>query len=270
MHEVVLVEASMKPPQPPPHACTLGLALLCLLGLSPATPAQGNFEYHFSGSVGSMNPASSVFAGVTPGSPVEGWLSLDGTTASPDPGSDAANSVSSRTLLSGFIGGVRFVSVPNAANLVRVVNGAADPVSPTPDWIISQVVPGGGLTDLRLTLQDSNGQAIGGPCFPIGPGILEAFPSVVLFARDGNNAFGQYLLEVHFSVVPEPSPAVLVTLGGIILTLPRRAKRCDQGLCLHGLPVRLDPEPAKTEAASAEESALRDPAKGEIHREKRL
>jgi hypothetical protein len=82
-----------------------------------------------------------------------------------------------------------------------------------PDWTIVQVAAGPGLGDLNLTFYDSAGRAISGQALPGSAEAFSEFPDVVLYAVGTNGSFGQYVLDVAITEVPEPAMPLLSCLG---------------------------------------------------------
>jgi len=204
--------------------------VLGMLLLAGAARAQGTLEYQFIGQVGSLNPGSTVFPGISVGSPVQGWFRIDYTAADSDSSPNAGSYSSPQVGLSGTIGASGFGSVAHPGNQVRVVDGSGGMPGLTDDWTILQLVAAPGLTDLSLTFHDSTGQAIDTDALPGSAGAFSAFSDVVLYARDADGAFGQYSLNVSITQVPEPSVMVLGLVGVALLGITCQARRSDAGL----------------------------------------
>jgi len=205
------------------------LAILSLLELATAARAQGTLEYRFSGQVGSLNPGSGVFPGVSVGSHVEGWFTIDYNTPDTEPNPNVGNYSSAQVGLGGTIGGWGFASRAHPANVARVANGQEGMPGLTDDRVIMQVGAAGNLVDLSLTFYDSMAKAINGDSLPGSAAAFSAFPEVVLYARNANGAFGQYSLDVAITQVPEPSVMALVGVGVALVGAIGHRRRSDKG-----------------------------------------
>jgi hypothetical protein len=202
-------------------------ALGLLLSLTATASAQGTQEYRFTGQVSWFNPGSTVFPGVSVGSPVEGWFTIDYTVADSDPDPNAGSYSSGQVAFGGTIGGSEFFSVAHPGNLVRVADGQPDI---SDDWTILQVVPAGSLQELSLTFHDFTSLAIGGDALPSSAALFSAFPDFVLYARSAGGEFGQYNLNVAITQVPEPSVTVLGLAGLALLGTLSQRRRSAAGL----------------------------------------
>lgn len=198
------------------------IGLLVVLGvLLLATPAwaQGTMAYRFSGQVSSLNQFSTIFPGISIGSPVEGVFVIDYAALDGEPAPGLGTYGSARVTIEGTIGASGFSSVANSNNSVVVENGQP---GISEDWTILRVMPGGGLEELTLTFYDSTGQALSGDALPGSAAAFSAFPQMVLYARGAG--FGQYSLSVAIDHVPEPSGVILGGIGLALLGVIRRGR----------------------------------------------
>ena len=190
------------------------IACLCALSLlASPTLAQNSVSYGFTGSVRSLNQGSSIFAGVNIGTPVQGQFTIDygASDTQPEPGLGIYQSL--HVAFNGSIGGHVFASTAAPFNQINVDDGTD--LMPA-DFVILAVQPGSpaDLSGLQLTFYDPTGQAINSDALPNSAAAFDAFPDLVLYAQS-SSGFGQYVLDVSITPVPEPSSVMLFAIVAV-------------------------------------------------------
>ena len=205
----------------PERAITI--AMLCTLFVfTQPTWAQNPVTYNFSGNVRSLNEASSIFAGVGIGAPVQGQFTIDYGAIDTAPSLSFGSYQSLHVGFSGLIGGHVFASAPALFNTVNVDDG--DPVE-RGDFLVFAVQSGAPaeLSWLQLTLYDSAGQTLTGDALPGSAAAFDAFPDLVIYGMSPGG-FGQYVCDVAITPVPEPSSMALFGIAGVALVAWRWRK----------------------------------------------